>query len=317
MLKMEKKLLRIFFLLSLVLALNSCLTTRLERKLSSEDSEWLSQVRYIITSEERKIFLELPESEREQFKEDFWKRRDPDPDTEENEFKEEYFNRMEQANQMFMGEGRPGWLTDRGRIYILFGPPSQRLTYPMEASGYCREVWYYGAFPVIFIDEHCSGNYILSAINLQHLQDLNLAQGYFQRQGLTRERSFFNYDLKLVRSQRTSNSLKAVLSLSMRYEHIWFEVKDNASLETELYLSVEIKNSQGELVWSGQKTMALYFRDEDELKPLKGKKYQAEVEINLPDEKYPLPPPGKYLLYSTLKQRTEGQELKKVQEIKL
>ncbi|MDI6698596.1 MAG: GWxTD domain-containing protein [Candidatus Saccharicenans sp.] len=307
----------IFFLLPVLsLLLTSCLTSRLERKLKPADQDWLSEVRYIITPEERKIFLELPESEREKFKEDFWARRDPDPDTEINEFKDEYYQRLNRANQMFMGEGRPGWLTDRGRIYILFGPPTERYTYPMEASGYCREVWYYGSFPVIFIDEHCSGNFIISAINLEHLQDLNLAQGYFQNT-ITQERSVFNYDLKLTRSQRTGDSLKAKLIFSMKYEQIWFETRDDASLETQLYLSVEIKNAAGETVWSGQKTAHLTFTDEEELEKMRGLKFTMEVEIYLPDERYPLPPPGKYRMYSTLKQRTGGKELKKVAEIKL
>lgn len=308
----------LFFALicGLLLWFSSCALNRLERNLKPEDAEWLSEVRYIITSEERKIFLELPESEREQFKEDFWKRRDPDPDTEENEFKEEYYRRIEQANQMFLGEGRPGWLTDRGRIYILFGPPTERLTYPMEAAGYCREIWYYGSFPVIFIDEHCSGNYVLSAINLEHLQDLNLAQGYFQKT-ITQQRSFFDYNLKLLKIERTAERLRAVLSFSIEYDQIWFEVKDNASLETELYLKLELKDKSGKVVWKGEKTMPFNFKDEDELKKMKGKKFMMDVEIILPEGEYPLPPAGKYLLYSSLKQRTEGQELKKVMEIKL
>ncbi|HEK86256.1 MAG TPA: GWxTD domain-containing protein, partial [Candidatus Aminicenantes bacterium] len=111
---MRKKIfltLTFIFLVSLVFLFQSCTLSRLEKKLKAKDAEWLSEVRYIITPEERKIFLELPESEREQFKEDFWKRRDPDPDTEENEFKDEYYRRIKQANQMFLGEGRPGWLT--------------------------------------------------------------------------------------------------------------------------------------------------------------------------------------------------------------
>ncbi len=307
----------IFFLLPVLgLLITSCLTSRLERKLKPADQDWLSEVRYIITPEERKIFLELPESEREKFKEDFWARRDPDSDTEKNEFKDEYYQRLNRANQMFLGEGRPGWLTDRGRIYILFGPPTERYTYPMEASGYCREVWYYGSFPVIFIDEHCSGNFIISAINLEHLQDLNLAQGYFQNT-ITQERSVFNYDLKLTRSQRTGDSLKARLIFSMKYEQIWFETRDDASLETQLYLFVEIKNAVGETVWSGHKIAHLTFTDEEELEKMRGLKFTMEVEINLPDERYPLPPPGKYKMYSTLKQRTGGKELKKVAEIKL
>lgn len=313
---MGKKNLLLIWALVLSFIFTSCQMTRLERKLKPDDQNWLSEVRYIISPEERRIFLELPESEREKFKEEFWERRDPDPDTEVNEFKDEYYQRINRANQLFPGEGRPGWLTDRGRIYILFGPPSERHTFPMEASGYCREVWYYGSFPVIFIDQNCSGSYILSAINLSHLQDLNLAQGYFM-DTITRERGFFNYDLKVVRRQRKGDSLRILLSLSMKYEHIWFEVRDDASLENQLYLTMEIKDRAGKLVWSGQKIADLKFTDEEELKRMRGQKFSMEIEIILPDDRYPLPPPGNYVLYSALKQRTEGRELKKLREIKL
>lgn len=300
-----------------VLMVASCATYRLEKKLKPEESEWLSEVRYIITPEEKKIFLEMPESERKQFIEDFWKRRDPDPDTEVNEFKDEYYKRMEEANKMFRGEGRPGWLTDRGRIYILFGPPTERQTFPMESRGYCREVWYYGSFPVIFIDENCSGNYVLSAINLEHLQDLNLAQNYFQRQAITQEKSFFDYDLKVSRIERSSRAVKLLVTLSMSYDEIWFEVMDNASLQAELILKLELKDAGGKVLWQGEKSFTLTFKDEDELKRQEVSKFKGEMEVQVPqDEQSPLPP-GKYLLYSSVKQKTDGKEIKKVQEIRL
>jgi len=315
--KLKNQLLLFAFSGILILGLASCASYRLEKKLSPEDSEWLSEVRYIITPEERKIFLEMPESERKQFKEDFWKRRDPDPDTEVNEFKVEYYKRIEQANRLFQGEGRPGWLTDRGRIYILFGPPTERQTFPMEARGYCREVWYYGSFPVIFVDENCSGNYVLSAINLEHLQDLNLAQNYFQKNTITQEKTFFDYDLKVSKVERSSEAVKFLVTLSMSYDEIWFEVKDNASLEAILYLKLELKNKAGQLVWQGEKSFALAFKDEDELKRQEANKFKGDFEVLIPiSEANPLPP-GIYLLYSSVKQKTEGKEIKKVREIKL
>jgi len=85
---------------------------------------------YTITSEERKIFLKLPPSERKSFMDEFWKRRDPLPGTATNEFKEEYLLRLEQANKFFGEGGKQGWLSDRGRIWITLGPPDHRETYP-------------------------------------------------------------------------------------------------------------------------------------------------------------------------------------------
>ena len=78
--------------------------------------DWLDKdVTYIITDEERKAFKKLQtDDERERFIEEFWRRRDPDPDTDENEFKEEYYERIAYANEHF-SSGIPGWKSDRGR----------------------------------------------------------------------------------------------------------------------------------------------------------------------------------------------------------
>jgi len=119
---------------------SSCITYKLEKALDPESKEFLSKARYIISKQERKIFLNLPPSEREAFIEEFWKKRDPDPYTEENEFKEQYLARIEMANRLFKGGGSPGWLQDRGRIYILFGPPDRRDQYPRGYTFYGKPV---------------------------------------------------------------------------------------------------------------------------------------------------------------------------------
>ena len=99
---------------------------KLEKELATPYKKWLEEeVPYIITDEERSAFLQLQTNEeREQFIEAFWQRRDPTPDTVENEFKEEHYRRIAYANERF-SSGIPGWRTDRGRIYIMWGPPDQ------------------------------------------------------------------------------------------------------------------------------------------------------------------------------------------------
>ena len=94
-------------------------------------TSWLDQdVRWIITDEERSAFKQLSnDEERENFIEAFWQRRDPTPDTAENEFKEEHYRRIAYANEHFPA-GIPGWKTDRGRIYIVFGPPDEIESHP-------------------------------------------------------------------------------------------------------------------------------------------------------------------------------------------
>ncbi|MCA1642949.1 MAG: GWxTD domain-containing protein [Acidobacteria bacterium] len=103
--------------------------------------DWLSEdVAYIITDEERKAFKKLAtDEEREQYIEAFWRRRDPDPDTDENEYKEEYYERVAYANEHF-ASGIPGWKTDRGRIYIMFGKPDEKESHPAGGS-YQREIY--------------------------------------------------------------------------------------------------------------------------------------------------------------------------------
>jgi GWxTD domain-containing protein len=99
---------------------------KLRKELETPYRKWLNEdVAYIITDEERKAFKRLnTDDEREAFIEAFWKRRDPTPDTEENEFKEEHYRRIAYANDHF-ASGIPGWKTDRGRIYIVYGPPDE------------------------------------------------------------------------------------------------------------------------------------------------------------------------------------------------
>jgi GWxTD domain-containing protein len=103
----------------------------LKIELSKPYKKWLDEdVIYIITDEERAAFKQLSnDEERDNFIEAFWQRRDPTPDTEENEFKEEHYQRIAYANEHFAA-GVPGWKTDRGRIYIVFGKPDEIDSHP-------------------------------------------------------------------------------------------------------------------------------------------------------------------------------------------
>jgi GWxTD domain-containing protein len=103
----------------------------LKVELSKTYKKWLDEdVRWIITDEERSAFKQLSnDEERDQFIEAFWQRRDPTPDTVENEFKEEHYRRIAYANEHFAA-GIPGWKSDRGRIYIQYGPPDEIESHP-------------------------------------------------------------------------------------------------------------------------------------------------------------------------------------------
>ena len=118
---------------------------------------WLDQdVTYIISDEERKAFKNLSnDEEREAFIEQFWLRRNPNPDSPDNEFREEHYRRIAYANEHFAA-GKPGWKTDRGHIYIAYGPPDSIESHPSggsyqrpmdegggETSTFPFEVWHY------------------------------------------------------------------------------------------------------------------------------------------------------------------------------
>jgi GWxTD domain-containing protein len=155
----------------------------LYKELSPQYKRWLDEdVIYIITPEERRAFLHLQTNEeREQFIEAFWQRRNPDPDSPENTYKEEYYRRIAYANEHF-ASGIPGWKTDRGKIYIMWGPPDEIDAHPTggtwdrpmdqgggETTTYPYEDWRYRYLEGIgenveieFVDPTGTGEYHLT-----------------------------------------------------------------------------------------------------------------------------------------------------------
>src|SRR6202521_1742757 len=107
----------------------------LKVELTKQYKKWLDEdVVWIISDEERAAFKQLSnDEERDQFIEAFWQRRDPTPDTEENEYKEEHYQRIAYANEHFAA-GIPGWKSDRGRIYIMYGKADEVESHPSGGS---------------------------------------------------------------------------------------------------------------------------------------------------------------------------------------
>jgi len=104
---------------------------KLLKELDTPYRRWLEEdVVYIITPDERKAFLRLSTNEeREQFIESFWQKRNPNPESPDNAFKEEHYRRIAYANARY-ASGLPGWRTDRGHIYIMWGPPDETDSHP-------------------------------------------------------------------------------------------------------------------------------------------------------------------------------------------
>jgi len=153
---------------------------KLRKELMGPYRKWLNEdVGYIITDEERQSFKRLAtDDERQSFIESFWLRRDPTPDSAENEYKEEHYRRIAYANERY-ASGIPGWKTDRGRIYITFGPPAEIESHPsggtyerpIEEGGgttstYPFEIWRYryieglgNDIMIEFVDPTMTGEY--------------------------------------------------------------------------------------------------------------------------------------------------------------
>jgi GWxTD domain-containing protein len=151
-----------------------------KQELKGEYKKWVNEdVRWIITDQELQAFKSMSnDEERDQFIEQFWLRRNPNPDSPENEFREQHYQRIAYANEHFAA-GKPGWRTDRGHIYISFGKPDSIDSHPsggsyerpMEEGGgntstFPFEVWHYrylegigDNIDVEFVDTCMCGDY--------------------------------------------------------------------------------------------------------------------------------------------------------------
>jgi GWxTD domain-containing protein len=196
----------------------------LKQELSKTYKKWLDEdVKYIITDEERSAFKQLSnDEERDNFIEAFWQRRDPTPDTVENEYKEEHYRRIAYANEHFAA-GIPGWRTDRGRIYIVFGPPDEVESHPsggtynrpMEEGGgetttFPFEDWRYRYIEGIgqeviveFVDSCMCNDYHMTIDRAEKdalLETPNGGPTLYEQMGLTSKANRFNNGLERLGS---------------------------------------------------------------------------------------------------------------------
>jgi GWxTD domain-containing protein len=137
-----------FVTLTLLLIISAVASVALPEKvkLPVRYQQWLEEeVVYIIAPLEREVFLKLTtDRERDLFMEAFWKHRDPTLSTPENEFKSEHYRRIQYANHFFGRQApRPGWKTDRGRIYIILGEPNDIQRFEGKTQTYPAEIWFY------------------------------------------------------------------------------------------------------------------------------------------------------------------------------
>jgi len=192
----------------------------LKQELSTTYRKWLDQdVRWIITDQERKAFLSLSnDEERDAFIEQFWRRRNPNPDSPDNEYREEHYARIAYANEHFAA-GKPGWMTDRGMIYIKFGKPDSIDSHPSggnyerpidegggETSTFPFETWHYRYLEGIgenidieFVDTCMCGDYHMTIDRSEKdalLHVPNAGQTLYEEMGMAKKADRFKGGLE-------------------------------------------------------------------------------------------------------------------------
>ena len=283
-----------------LMLLLACAAGRMPKNLAPEEKEFLSNVRYIISGKEKKAFLGLPPSERSRFIEDFWKSRDPDPTTEINEYKVEYLKRVAEAKHLFTEGGTSGWLTDRGRIYILLGPPEQRESYP---QGYFNfrwpvELWRYGFYELFFVDSRFNGNFEIVAESAQLISEINVAQQQLRSQPTAGgEKALADFEVDV----RKTSDRERLIIVSIPYKDIWFSAEGN-EFKANLEFIWEVYDAADKKIQEGTKTYPLSLT-QDQFKEHRGRQWSAEIPLDLG--------PGDYQVALTLKNLTDQNQVRK------
>ncbi len=278
--------------LGTVVVLAACASTRGLKELDPKSRDFVSKARYTITAEERRAFLALAPEAREPFIEDFWKRRDPTPATAENEYRTEYYNRIERANRLFSGGGSPGWLQDRGRVYITLGPPDNRITYPRGVTfyGLPTEIWWYGLTSILFIDEYWNDDYRIApesagqiAVINQAQRDWNLPQERMPKPGQVRSAaSIPGVEVTIEVADKET----ARFTLAIPYKNIWLKLSGR-KYETTLDVKMKVAGPDGTEAWSYSKSFPLDI-PESRLKDVLATDFTVETVASLKSGPYTL-----------------------------
>jgi GWxTD domain-containing protein len=310
--------------------------------LDPESQQFLGYIGYIILPVEEKIFREMPPEDRGEFIRDFWARRNPDPSTPINEFRQSYYTRLATADKAFRA-GKPGWKTDRGRIYILLGSPTNILRkamgdVPYEAGNYVQastletgtltekptEIWVYDNYPeiffgplrLIFVDYHGTGDYKLTT-NVEITPFSMVAptwdepdmakyqwQGEIEMDGKGYEAlAIFNYDVSLEIEEGMTGSFVS-LSIDVPYSRVGIR-QEGENYICDLIISAEVIDSQNLRVSQKGEPFSRNL-SKNQLKDMIKNKVQIhkEWEFSLP--------PGKNLVYVSVTDSVRGKKLRKL-----
>ena len=273
----------------MTLLIFNCTYKKLVKSLPEEDRAFLRITNYIINKDERKMYVAIPAEKRAEFRTKFWEKRDPDPSTEINEYKEEYFERIDFANLNFR-ETKEGWLTDRGRVYILLGPPTYTTyrvgriasaadTNTRQYYYHSHYIWYYGNFPIIFVDYNHTNSFEMEGLNNRHLASINMAMKDWQPDV---ETEMLYYDFKARLKQK--NSQKQLLII-IPYKRILF----SSDKKTDLFIAdfsieVEITDLTGVIVKKLNKNCKIELKESESNKT--GSDFKQYFKLDLKPGEY-------------------------------
>jgi len=264
----------LIFVLGLVITIN---IYPKKVKLDPESEEFYNYARHLFTKHERKVFLNLPNKEvRDRFIQHFWEIRNPNPLTEENEFKLAMEERFEYVSK-YLSEGPvPGWKTDRGRIYILLGPPDFKEEKPIlkRVTGVPNigiVVWYYAESKIlaVFIDKEGHGFFRLdpNRTSMRLLDELENRKYYI----VSKKNSIFIFNLLEFNLKYDSeiNELQYELSSkNVTFEELGSQVMAKFKISIMLYFGKDDFSKYTEV-----KTVYL------DKETLLGKKSKIEISI--------------------------------------
>lgn len=233
-----------FIILSGLLLGAACSAGGPKIELDPESQEFYQSARLIMTSQENKIFKRLTDAEsRREFIEDFWAKRDPEPETEINEFQKEFESRVEYANRRFR-EGGPGMNSDRGRIYIYMGPPDKFEEYLTHSDPSIRGPiiwWIYYNYELLieFVDEKGINQFKIRNYDGDFFGAIDVLKlGHFVR-------SDDVFRKKIVNFQLTYDSDVQELEVSIPAKTLIFKENDEGKFQVDLNFTFYVYKDEG------------------------------------------------------------------------
>ena len=276
-------------------------------KMDVESEEFYQYARLIMTREEEEIFKHLPDKDsRQEFIQDFWAKRDPDPETEENEYKEEFYRRIQYANERF-NEGVPGWKTDRGRIYIYLGAPDKTdftllHGFPDIKGPVMWWIYYRYGLGIRFVDKDGFGRYTFdphTGVYGDLFGAIEMAKLGLTYLGDNPQRKFVDFSLKF-------NRQKGGLVIAINPENVSFRQTEEGRLEAEFDFTFYIypEKETKKVTKTEHRRLVLRERELERMKAL-----TFTFDFNLP--------PGKYYFDVIVIGQPDGWKTRKIFEIKI